>query len=379
VLAAVCAATVLGVSAGAATAAEAATTSGTTATTGATATATATAAAGPASAGGRACPPSGVAVGFSDALNKASVGGVEVGGLSGLAYDRRGGYVAVEDHSGNDPARLFFFTNPLHPRLTGSLALRAANGAPYNGSNFDGEGVAVLPDGDFLVSSETEPSVRIFDRAGTEVGSLPVPARFAVAPAGEATVNATLEGLSISPDGRYVYAAMEGTLSGDLPAGGGEGRYRRILVYVRSGNGYRPLKQIGYQVEPGNRIAEAQAYADGRLLILEAAFSAEVGNTVQVYAITGANRAPDVSGVANLSAAPAADIVAKRLVTDLVRCPTLGATSLEKQTNPLLDNFEGLAVAAPAGRGPAVLTFVSDDNFSATQRTRLLVVGAQLP
>ncbi len=333
--------------------------------------------------GGRSCPPAATAVGFSDALDKASVGGVAVGGLSGLAADwRSGGYVAVEDHSGTDPARLFFPRDPRHPTLTGTLVLRHPDGTPFDANGFDGEGVAVLGDGRFLVSSETEPSVRVFARDGRQVGELAVPARFAVAPAGEASANATLEGLSVAPSGRIVYAAMEGTLAGDTPVGGAEGRFRRILVYAAdrwAPGGFRLVRQLGYEVDPGNRIAEVAAYGDGRLVVLEAAFTANVGNTVTLYAVTGANQAPDVSGVANLAAAPPADIIARHLVADLTRCPTLGATNKEPQLNPLLDNYEGLAVAAPAGRGPALLSLVSDDNFSATQTTRLLTLAALLP
>ncbi|KJE21245.1 hypothetical protein FF36_04476 [Frankia torreyi] len=343
----------------------------------------------------RACPPTAVAVGFSDALDKASIDGVTVGGLSGLAADRRsGGYVAVQDHSGTEPARLFFFRDPRHPGLTGTLTLRRPDGTPYDAASFDGEGVAVLPDGRFLVSSETEPSVRVFGRDGRQAGELTVPARFAVAPAGEATANATLEGLSISPSGRFVYAAMEGTLAGDAPAGAGQpgagqpgsgqARFRRILVYAADAGtpgGFRLTRQIGYQVDPGNRIAEATAYGDGRLVVLEASFTANVGNTATLYAVTGADRAPDVGGIADLATAPAADIVAKRPVADLVRCPTLGAPSREPQLNPLLDNYEGLAVAAapPAGRGPATLTLISDDNLAAAQITRVLTLAAPLP
>ena len=52
-------------------------------------------------------------------------------------------------------------------------------------------------------------------------------------------------------------------------------------------------------------------------------------------AVTSA--APDVSGVTNLSLAPAGDVVSKNLVANLVDCPTLGAPSRETQTNPLLD------------------------------------------
>src|SRR5262249_60153342 len=91
------------------------------------------------------------------------------------------------------------------------------------GSVSDNEGRAVLPDGDSLVSPETEPSIRIYGRDGVQLASLPVPPRFAVTgttPAGQATSNATLEGLTISRSGREIIAAMEGALSGDVSASG---------------------------------------------------------------------------------------------------------------------------------------------------------------
>ena len=75
--------------------------------------------------------------------------------------------------------------------IGGPLVLKKADGTPYDGVTADDEGLAVLPDGDYLVSSEVEPSVRIFGRDGVQKAELPVPARFAVAPAGQATSNAT--------------------------------------------------------------------------------------------------------------------------------------------------------------------------------------------
>jgi hypothetical protein len=303
-----------------------------------------------------------------------------VGGLSALAYDKRSReYVSVEDRSGTDAARLFFFRDPTAPKITRTVALTKPDGSAYDVSNFDGEGVAVLPNGNFLVSSETEPSILVFDRTGKQRGSLEVPARFQVAPAGEATTNATLEGLGISPDGRYVYAAMEGTLSGDAPATG-EAVWRRLLLYRAGGHGdYRLARQIGYKVDPGNRIAEVAAYGDGQLLVMEAAYNAATGNTVRLYAVRGADQAPDVSAVSNLSAAPSRDVVSKELVSDLVHCPTLGATSPEPQTNPLLDNYEGLQVDLSAGRRQVRIHLISDDNFSSLQVTRVLTLTARLP
>lgn len=324
-----------------------------------------------------ACPPSAIPLGFSDALDKIAPGGVTVGGLSNIAYDRRSGsYMSTVDNHATDPARVWFYRDLTDPHIVGApLVLKRPDGTPYNGTDSDNEGLAVLPNGDYLVSSETEPSIRIYGRDGVQKSELPVPARFAVAPAGEATANATLEGLAISPSGEHIYAAMEGTLSGDAPASG-EARWRRILVYTRQHGNYVLSRQIGYEVDPGMRIADIAAYGDGRLVVLEAAFSTEIGNTIRLYAVTGAE--PDVSDVPNLSAAPTHDIAHKMLVSDVTKCPSLGAKAKETQANPLMDNFEGLYVK-PVALGLAQLTLISDDNFSATQTTRVLNLLGTLP
>lgn len=44
--------------------------------------------------------------------------------------------------------------------------------------------------------------------------------------------------------------------------------------------GYRLAHQIGYRVDPGNRIAEVASYGEARLLVLEASFNADTGNTL---------------------------------------------------------------------------------------------------
>jgi Esterase-like activity of phytase len=113
---------------------------------------------------------------------------------------------------------------------------------------------------------------------------------------------------------------MEGVLSGDAPATG-EALRRRVLAYQADGRGgYRLARQIGYEADPGYRIAEVAACDDGRLVVLEATFTAGVGNGVQLYATD--DRAPDVSTVANLSTVPAHRLAGKRLVTDLATGPT---------------------------------------------------------
>ncbi|GAA2076935.1 hypothetical protein GCM10009840_09360 [Pseudolysinimonas kribbensis] len=332
------------------------------------------------------CSPDALAVSYTDALNKQQVDGATVGGLSSLAYDARTrSYVSAVDNHAADPARIWFIGSPTHPTATHApLVLKAPDGTPYTGETADDEGLAVLPDGDFLVSSETEPSIRIFGRDGVQKASLPVPARFAVTGTtsdGQATANATLEGLTISPDGKTIVAAMEGALSGDVSASG-DATMHRFLVYTAGRHGTWSLsKQIAYRAEAGQRIPEVAAYGRDSLLVEEASYDPATGNAVSLYAVTKASKATDVSGVADLSAATG-DAVAKKLVADLVTCPTLGATALEPQANPLLDNFEGMAVTGSLGihgfHGAAI-SLISDDNFSATQRTRVLNLVAKLP
>jgi hypothetical protein len=196
-------------------------------------------------------------------------------------------------------------------------------------------------------------------------------------PDGQATSNATLEGLTISRSGREIVASMEGALSGDVSASG-DATLHRFLVYDAGRNGtWQLTKQIAYRTETGNRIPEVQAYGKDSLLVEEAAFSTTAGNSEELYAVKNADSAPDVSNVANLSQAPASDVVSKKVVANLVQCPTLSAPSRETQANPLLDNYEGMTIVG--GPGLAAVSLISDDNFSATQFTRVLNLLVKLP
>ena len=210
-----------------------------------------------------------------------------------------------------------------------------------------------------------------------------MPARFAVrgtTPEGEATANATLEGLTLTPDGRRLVAAMEGALSGDT-AGTGDETWHRFLVYRHGRRGWTLERQLAYRTEPGQRVPEVAAVGRSDLVVQEAAFNPATGNATQLYLVRGYNRAPDVTHVEDLSAAGDAVAVDKRLLADIVACPTLGATSRQPQVNPLLDNYEGLAVTGDVrwrGNRLVGLSLVSDDNFGATQITRVLNVAVTL-
>lgn len=319
------------------------------------------------------CPPAAGAVGYSDGLDKLAADGVTVGGLSSMARDNRtGAWASTVDNHDTDPARIWFFRDPLRPAVTGvPLVLRRPDGTPYDGKTADNEGLVVLPDGDYLVSSETEPSIRIFGRDGVQKSALPVPDRFAVAPAGQAGANASLEGLTIAPSGKRIVAAMEGALSGDTDA-----TLRRLLVYEQTAGRWTLVKQVAYRAAAGRRIPEVVAYGQDSLLVMEAGFDKAKGNAVALYAVKGLDVAADVADVADLATVPTL-VVPKIPVADLAGCPTLSAPARVPQTNPLLDNFEGMSVTP--GNPSDTIALVSDDNFNPVQFTRLLTLTATLP
>jgi hypothetical protein len=115
------------------------------------------------------------------------------------------------------------------------------------------------------------------------------------------------------------------------------------------------------------------ALSEDDLLVLERGFQSGVGNTVRVYRVSLAG-AEDVSDEPSL-AAPGLEPVEKELLVDLADCPASGATTPGTQPNPLLDNYEGLALGPRLPGGRRALLLQSDDNFSAGQVTRVVALG----
>ncbi len=316
---------------------------------------------------------------FSDDLDEETLDGVYVGNMSALAVDRGGRITAVSDES---------YLYSLDVREKGryrqgryrqdrSLRAEAVAVAPLtdlDGTAPDSEGLVVDRDGTRLISSETGPSVTRYDRDGTAVEALPVPAALAVAPAGRAVRNQTFEGLTLQPGGRTLIASMEGALSGD------ETGVVRLQTWRRAGLGkpFEASAQYGYQADEGLSVVELGAAGDGRLLVLERGFTPEVGNTVRLY-LADPRRADDVSGTENLTSSGPARLLPKTLLADLGDCPSLGATAEQPQTNPLLDNIEGLAVTGRTSTGRLRVLLVSDDNERETQVTRLYSLDVRLP
>ena len=328
------------------------------------------------------CAPGVDFLGFSDALDKTTFEGTNVGGLSALTYDRRQDvYYSLVDNEGETPARFYTLDVPLSRSGLGDSSildvtfLEDASGQPFTGANFDGEGLAVTRRGDLFASSETEPSIRRFSPDGELVDELPVPEKFLVAPVGEAEANRTFESLSLSPNGRNLYTAVEEPLASDGQTEDGRSRIR-ILHYEKGPEGFESAEEFFYLTEPGQGVVEIVALSGRELLVLERGFVAGEGNTVRIFRVS-LKGAEDVSAEPTLDS-PDLEPVEKELLVDLADCPASGATTPGTQTNPLLDNFEALTLGPRLPGGQRALLLVSDDNFSEGQVTRILALGARL-
>ncbi|MGK5544523.1 esterase-like activity of phytase family protein [Streptomyces sp. URMC 127] len=334
---------------------------------------TAAAASGQPYAHAHACSSSVRIEGFSDALDKKTFQGAFVGNLSALAAGEDGTVAALSDRS-----QLF----SLDVRHKGHGApsatpVRVTDLADEKGGPLDSEGLAVDRDGTRLVTSETEPSVRRYDRDGKLLGRLPVPAALRVAPAGRAAPNQTFEGLTLQPGGRTLIASMEQSLAGDGRDAAGRPLVRLQSWQRHGGQEFALGPQYAYPADEGLGVAEITAAGDGRLLVLERGFTAGTGNTVRLY-LADPRRASDVTAVTNLPGGAAVRPAGKRLLADLGACPSLGAAARQPQRNPLLDNIEGLAVTKRSG-GVLRLLLVSDDNQNPVQTTRLYALTVRLP
>ncbi|MFF8450196.1 esterase-like activity of phytase family protein [Streptomyces leeuwenhoekii] len=317
-------------------------------------------AAGSAAPGSRACSPAVSLTGFSDVLDKTTYAGTFVGNLSALAPDRHGTLAALSDRS----ALFRLDARTLQP--VGVLPL-----ADENGAALDAEGLVADGGGTYLVSSETEPSVRRYSGDGRILDRLPVPDALRTDPAGRAQRNGTFEGLTLLPGGRTLVASMEYALAGDSPG------LVRVQTWQRTPGGtFRPAAQYAYPADPGLGVPEITATPDGRLLVLERGFTAGVGNTVRLY-LADPRHATDTSRVAYLTGQDGVRTVRKTLLADLAACPTLGATAKQPQPNPLLDNIEGMAVTGRT-KGRLDVVLVSDDNQGDTQTTRFYGLRVRL-
>ncbi|AKV00708.1 hypothetical protein AKJ09_07371 [Labilithrix luteola] len=253
---------------------------------------------------------------------------------------------------------------------TGKTVFQGMPAGPW-----DGEGLVRIGTDFIAVTDETTPSVARFDATGHFLASLEMPAHFATQSAG----NKGLESLTLSPSGRYLFTANESALATDGPgATKTAGTTVRILRRELASN---HDEEHAYRTEPlgagtgGDMgVSDMLALSDDDLLVLERGYQSGYGNTVRIFRVSLAG-APDVLDVKNLSAST--PVLAKTLLVDLSTLPPSDAPNPQTQPNPLLDNYEALALGPKLPDGRRLVFVTSDDNASKAQVPRILALAVR--
>ncbi|MFI5892825.1 esterase-like activity of phytase family protein [Actinoplanes sp. NPDC051513] len=138
------------------------------------------------------------------------------------------------------------------------------------GSDFDVESITRGWDGTYWIGDEFGPYLLHFDRGGRLLDA-PIPLDGVIAPESAArlgvpaTTNSSkgFEGLAATPDGRYLYGLLEGTVNGDIP---GQLRFNEFDKRKKAYTGKRYVYQLG---DPSLAIGDAIAVDENRFLVIE--------------------------------------------------------------------------------------------------------------
>lgn len=258
-----------------------------------------------------------------------------LGGLSDIRLGQDGtAFVAVSDSSAAVMGRLAYDRDG---RLTGAsdiaiTPLNGEGGSPLSGKEGDAEGLVRLPEGGWLVSFERDHRVLHYPQ-GLGQGT---PRRLQTPPElANLSNNGGLESLARLPDGRLLLIAEDGEGGGVSPA-----------WFGRPG----AWSAFGYQAREPFRPVGAAVLPDGDILVLERRASWIGGWGSRVVRI----------GSAELERAAAAGSAVEGVEVGRLDPPMS------------VDNYEGIDVRVSSD-GRTLVYLVSDDNFSATQRTIILM------
>ena len=258
------------------------------------------------------------------------------------------------------------------------------------GNSFDPEGIVVLPrSGNFLVSDEYGPSVYEFTPGGQFIRSFAVPSNILPKSSGSTDYlaspkpgtltsgregNRGLEGLAVSPDGRFAFAMLQnGVITDGNSSGSSFARsgYTRILKYdVDSGN---VVGQYAYQLASagqGRGISEIVALDDHRFMVIErnnrgvGVPNANLNSPDKNIFVIDLDGASDVSAVDLTTTPLGAGMVP---VTKSPKFIDLDFNTIAAFNNKSPEKWEGLAVGPQLNDGSYLLLTGTDNDYSVTQ------------
>lgn len=288
-------------------------------------------------------------------------GSTTVGGLSGISYDpdRQVYYVITDDKSGARfyTMRIALAGNDTHADFVGASPLQNVTGrADSEDIAFDRQRQQL-----YWSSEGDQPWIRIAGLDGSYRGE------FALPPTLAPRFNAGLEGLTVTPSGTSLWAAMEhpGTEDGQPPtdSAGALTRITRFDLASRSA-----VAQYAYPLDP---IAAPPGDATG----LTALVAVDEDTFLTVERSHGTS---NVARVYRAEVGGAGDVLEQKSLLDVASPPMSKTLMADLSTTagvPALDNLEGITLGPPLPDGRRSVVLVSDNNFNPRQVTQILVLG----
>jgi hypothetical protein len=268
------------------------------------------------------------------------------GGYSAMAVDDRGErFLAIADTGTWLTGRIERADGQLNGVTNARIGSIPQDGRPSTEKSMrDVEGLVQLDpgplEGSYLLTYEGEHRMQEYVLEGgafRQLAGRPLPKAFDTIRDG----NEGLEGATLLRGGRFAGGLAlfaETPLTGEVNLTG---------ALIRDGK----TETLTLQRRENFSISDVQSLADGSLLFLERSFDLAKQQRVRLRLVKTENVKPDT-------------IMDGEILLDATR-------NMATKEGHEIDNFEGLAVHTTA-QGETVLTLISDDNFSPSQRTLML-------
>ncbi len=185
--------------------------------------------------------------------------------------------------------------------------------------------------------------------------------------------NGALEGLAFADDYKTLYVSMEEPLYQDGPRTDVINNNALVRIYkydvatkINTAQYAYELEAVAFPSSPStsfkvNGISDILSLEKNKLLVMERSYSTgRRACTIRLF-IADVAQASNIMSVASLKVNPPSRLIKKKL---LLNMDTLGI---------YIDNLEGITFGPRLANGHQTLVFVSDNNFSALQKTQFLL------
>lgn len=323
------------------------------------------------------------------------------GGFSGIDRNPQTGeyYIISDDRSSFNPARFYTAAIQISERGIDTVIIKSVhflqqnNGSLYpplttsSTQTVDPEAIRYHPRKKQIVwSSEGErivngsrttlihPSITKTSLKGQFIDTFSLPANMTMKPTPNGPrQNGVFEGVTFGDDYATLWVAVEEPIYEDGPRAGlyDSTAWTRIIKYNTKTR--QPIAQYAYPLDaiafppnPAdefkvNGVPEILWIAPNKLLVLERSYSVgRVSSTIKIY-LADLSKAADVSAVGSLQQNATAQPITKKLLLNM------------NDLNLPVYNVEGITFGPSLPGGRMSLLLVSDDNFSAKEKTQLFL------